>query len=900
MRSTRCVLSIAMGVVLLLSSFGLRVCAQSRAAAATADVFLHVSPDSSATAITRTAGTPVQFTLSARRASGSTIADWEYSGDTAIVRLRNSIAENDTSTRSWNADTLGYTWVALTVKGNSGLLPLRTGPYEWRIPASAFFSGFLDVLLVSTLAEQGPWLEAAAVQGAGWKRSASLTLNPGSMTNYLVELTTQLPNGDMSLMRPFEAVVTMRDRYLNKTMTPRSTRLTARFPGEFTGRSIAQMSSPYTWGGTRSYIITPSVLRTAPLDEEQRVIAVAVNDSAVRGVSDGFRIVTHAPYPFSLTAPVNYFIDSITSPLQNFRFSWTRDAKPDPWTDIQVSRFNGDLDSDTLWSWVVFADSNCNAVDTIAAAGNGQLPWADISGAELLAVTQRAYGPVPGKSAFLYWYVETTDGISTTRSTIPPAMPASACGARMQVRDARGREGKFEPASFVLTPDQKRQNPSLFRIDHTGVVPGFPAALSKDSLRLHWQPSQWTDTTRNDPADPVRYEWNVIIDSIGQTSKTLTIPFPSNHNGLDPEISIGGDVLYRSVFRPDPWPKPIPDTLVMRVTWFVRAYNSIGFTYSDTAGATIRKNPIPTPPLVLSYNVPPDVAPSAVFPANNAVIKDLTASSPPLDIIWTPSRDRNIDAGLRMDCFKIFDMKSMSWIHDWSQREVDTNTYQWLGVVARTSPPGKGAPVGTSIVRNTGTVTGFQMTRGTFEYLFGGFDPGTSTSADTVVLDWKVFAKDFNTTENPTLRDVTFRYNPDGSLRSDTAMWSRYGEQPHEIWSNWFRLTLTKKRSSTAVEEVLLPSELSLAQNYPNPLSGSVPGTSISYALGSVSRVHVVISNSLGVALRKMDEGERAAGRHSLQWDGRDEAGRLLPSGLYFYTLRAGSAVQTRMLQVLR
>jgi hypothetical protein len=382
--------------------------------------------------------------------------------------------------------------------------------------------------------------------------------------------------------------------------------------------------------------------------------------------------------------------------------------------------------------------------------------------------------------------------------------------------------------------------------------------------------------------------------------KTITIPFPSNHNGRDPEISIGGDVLYRTVFRPDPWPKPIPDTLVMRVTWFVRAPNSIGSTYSDTAGATIRKNPIPTPPLVLSYNVPPDVAPSAVYPANNAVIKDITASSLPLDVIWTPSRDRNIDAGFQMDCFKVFDVKSLSWISDQSGRSVDTLSYQWVGEVLRTSPPGKGAPVGTIIARNTGTVTGFQMTRGTFEYLFGGFDPKTSTSADTVVLDWKVFAKDFNTTENPALRDVTFRYNPDGSLRFDTARWSRFGEQPHELSSNRFRLTLAKKGSSTPVERAVQPGAVTLSQNFPNPLSGNIHGTSITYTLRDLRSVRVLISNSLGVVLRTMDEGERAAGRHSLQWDGRDDAGRPLPSGLYFYTLHAGTAVQTRMLQVLR
>jgi hypothetical protein len=457
-------------------------------------------------------------------------------------------------------------------------------------------------------------------------------------------------------------------------------------------------------------------------------------------------------------------------------------------------------------------------------------------------------------------------------------MPAPGCGPRVEVRDARGHEGKFEPAPFVLTPDQKWQNPSLFRMDHTGILAMFPDILSRDSLRLHWQPSWWSDTTRTDPADPVRYEWNVIIDSIGQTSKTLTIPFPSNHNGRDPEISIGGDVLYRKVFRPDPWPKPEPDTLVMRVTWFVRAYNSIGFTYSDTAGATIRKNPIPTPPLVLSYNVPPDVAPSAVFPANNAVIKDLTASSPPLDIIWTPSRDRNIDVGMRMDCFKIFDLKSMSWIHDASQREVDTITYQWLGVVARTVPPGKGAPPGTRIVRNTGVVTGFQMTVSDFEMLFGGLEPASGTSADSVVLDWKVFVKDFNTTENPILRDVTFRYNPDGSLRSDTALWSRYGEQPHEYWSNWFRLTLAKKGSSTAVEGAVQPSELSLAQNYPNPFNSS---TSLCFSLSGASWVTISVTDYLGNKIATLVDAEMQPGQYNVPFDGR-----ALPGGTYFTSLR--------------
>ena len=49
-----------------------------------------------------------------------------------------------------------------------------------------------------------------------------------------------------------------------------------------------------------------------------------------------------------------------------------------------------------------------------------------------------------------------------------------------------------------------------------------------------------------------------------------------------------------------------------------------------------------------------------------------------------------------------------------------------------------------------------------------------------------------------------------------------------------------------------------------------------------------------------MVEGVREAGSHSVLWDGRDESGEPLPSGVYLYRLRAGEVVQARKIILLR
>jgi hypothetical protein len=82
-----------------------------------------------------------------------------------------------------------------------------------------------------------------------------------------------------------------------------------------------------------------------------------------------------------------------------------------------------------------------------------------------------------------------------------------------------------------------------------------------------------------------------------------------------------------------------------------------------------------------------------------------------------------------------------------------------------------------------------------------------------------------------------------------------------------------------------IPKEFFLAQNYPNPFN---PTTSISYGLPRMAHVKLEIFNVMGQKALTLVDEDQQAGYKKIVWDGRDQSGKSLSSGLYFYRLRAG------------
>jgi len=88
-----------------------------------------------------------------------------------------------------------------------------------------------------------------------------------------------------------------------------------------------------------------------------------------------------------------------------------------------------------------------------------------------------------------------------------------------------------------------------------------------------------------------------------------------------------------------------------------------------------------------------------------------------------------------------------------------------------------------------------------------------------------------------------------------------------------------------------------LFQNYPNPFN---PETTIEYYLPHISQVSLEIFDVVGQRTRSLSKGEKIAGLHQVKWDGRDEAGNDVASGIYVCRLKAGNEIISRKMLLLR
>ncbi|MFQ5707617.1 MAG: FlgD immunoglobulin-like domain containing protein [bacterium] len=94
-----------------------------------------------------------------------------------------------------------------------------------------------------------------------------------------------------------------------------------------------------------------------------------------------------------------------------------------------------------------------------------------------------------------------------------------------------------------------------------------------------------------------------------------------------------------------------------------------------------------------------------------------------------------------------------------------------------------------------------------------------------------------------------------------------------------------------------VPSTFALQQNYPNPFN---PETTILYQLASTQKVQLRIYNVLGQLVRSLVDKQEPAGEHRVIWNGKNEKGISVPSGLYIYELKAGDFVGTKKMIFLK
>jgi subtilisin family serine protease len=95
----------------------------------------------------------------------------------------------------------------------------------------------------------------------------------------------------------------------------------------------------------------------------------------------------------------------------------------------------------------------------------------------------------------------------------------------------------------------------------------------------------------------------------------------------------------------------------------------------------------------------------------------------------------------------------------------------------------------------------------------------------------------------------------------------------------------------------LIPQVYYLNQNFPNPFNMS---TRIQFGVPAQTKVKIVLYNVLGQKVRTYDLGERAPGRYDITWDGMNERGKAVSSGIYFYRFESDKFTQTKKLVLIK
>jgi hypothetical protein len=144
---------------------------------------------------------------------------------------------------------------------------------------------------------------------------------------------------------------------------------------------------------------------------------------------------------------------------------------------------------------------------------------------------------------------------------------------------------------------------------------------------------------------------------------------------------------------------------------------------------------------------------------------------------------------------------------------------------------------------------------------------------------------------------------PTGSYQGNLKIYSH--DKNHSLNPFSIPVILNVDTTTSVGEETeTLPYAFTLSQNYPNPFN---PSTTIPFTVHS-SRfmVHgplhttLTVYNILGQKVRTLLDEEKLPGNYRITWDGKDDKGNQVSSGIYFYQLKAKDFKETRKMSLLK
>lgn len=116
-------------------------------------------------------------------------------------------------------------------------------------------------------------------------------------------------------------------------------------------------------------------------------------------------------------------------------------------------------------------------------------------------------------------------------------------------------------------------------------------------------------------------------------------------------------------------------------------------------------------------------------------------------------------------------------------------------------------------------------------------------------------------------------------------------------WSGPYCWPIVRVPSSVDTDDGQLPRTFNLEQNRPNPFN---PATTIEYSLPEHGHVTIEVFNLLGQKVRTLVDEPKAAGCYQVEWNGQDDAGRTVSTGIYLYRICAGDHRETKKMALVK
>ncbi len=200
------------------------------------------------------------------------------------------------------------------------------------------------------------------------------------------------------------------------------------------------------------------------------------------------------------------------------------------------------------------------------------------------------------------------------------------------------------------------------------------------------------------------------------------------------------------------------------------------------------------------------------------------------------------------------------------------------------------------------------------QYIAGSPILNWSTQSETDNMGWNVYRSTVGNMEQSMILNVEGMIEGAGTTSEPTDYSYR---DEHNIIFNvtyWYWLesisisgdaelfgpiTLTTPYNDPNSNSTPIPIEYGLFQNYPNPFN---PSTEISFMLAVDSRVELSIYDIEGRKVITLLDNEIVSGEqmHSIVWNGKDQAGKNVSSGIYFYKLSDGENIETRRMLLIK